>query len=1005
MAEIKFGSSEDSQTGYLSNESVCSFNIDGDVWPTVVHYVEAKKFEGTTYEETIRKAKTVFQARQLAKEKCQWNRDEKGQLICQKGYGKLGQFRIREDWDVEKPIIYENAIRAKFMQNKRLLDRLVDTGDVILTDLTSPYTGKILMRIRNEELKKRHKNKEEEQSKNVKAMLEMKDIPHDQDTLSKTDNIIIRGLILLSKKVAKEDGCEKILPENVEDAIYNLVTDKKLGYDLMDMVRTFYTVNQWNDIYHNMPRFERNIRAIYREFEKHDVKSSTQAAAYIALIIRWVNNVASPLEKSDIVSRIKTDVHTRHMEIIFPPVQRWYRSSTIPKVHKNTQEEEEVTTVNVGEDESIKMDSPTLPVYIKSNDKYIEVAGKELKRHAAQLLAMGGKFTDDKSAIIFALCDYDIVVSYVFDQLTDSEKYDLAYRDWLKSRIGSFLDTASYMAHLRGDKTIEEHDIVFTIEILYSTGKIPAYIPDTKIDYTEMLSEILASDRFLNSFILSPDAKDTLTKWVNHLGIELLRGIAKGTYHDYLNRLDQINHWVLKSTKSFCSESEDFNSNQVCFLRAMTHIITAVHYSKELPLNPELFSLAFTLIIPKGERRKAAQVYMGSVMKRLDENMGMHDIHAVLEKHGIAFDLSLVENMVNAFITEFGPLTISTCENQFLCLAIMAIGMSFITESLLSKKSDKLQLRLRVLANLKPSSSMPDGYIADKEDVVLEIPLKEQRPFILKQITERVDNVPLGLLVDSTSDTLPCGDKLIDKIYGELPYANIYHTNMGNGYVLGTLEERKSLHPVTNVVLSSTVAKPHVINIIAQMNPGGPRKILDTQSNREKWFEKAIKQLDVPEIMFYKSQLPDKFVHLLEITYKGTVYMIEEVRDERDLTGAIAISPPMKEVIPAEKEVIPTVSDNPTELTVLSNTTAEIEKKAQEMGLDMKVDESQVEQSIQRGIRYNKIIGPLHFDSELYSKVIDKLEKLQEAQRQPLLNQWDALKVNERKFAIQSWIL
>src|SRR3989344_4781226 len=38
-------------------------------WPSVTHYIEAKKFEGTQYETTIRKAKTAARARRLTRER------------------------------------------------------------------------------------------------------------------------------------------------------------------------------------------------------------------------------------------------------------------------------------------------------------------------------------------------------------------------------------------------------------------------------------------------------------------------------------------------------------------------------------------------------------------------------------------------------------------------------------------------------------------------------------------------------------------------------------------------------------------------------------------------------------------------------------------------------------------------------------------------------------------------------------------------------------------------
>lgn len=46
------------KNGYLSNFYVSMFIIDGIMYPTVEHYFQSKKFEGTKYEDYIRQLKT-----------------------------------------------------------------------------------------------------------------------------------------------------------------------------------------------------------------------------------------------------------------------------------------------------------------------------------------------------------------------------------------------------------------------------------------------------------------------------------------------------------------------------------------------------------------------------------------------------------------------------------------------------------------------------------------------------------------------------------------------------------------------------------------------------------------------------------------------------------------------------------------------------------------------------------------------------------------------------------
>ena len=97
---IEFSGSRSPVTGFLSNESNYGFTLEGRKWPTVEHYIQAQKFVGTQYEETIRKAKTVHQAQRLARER-RFLAEEQGKIVKKKAYGKKKEFRIRKDWEAE----------------------------------------------------------------------------------------------------------------------------------------------------------------------------------------------------------------------------------------------------------------------------------------------------------------------------------------------------------------------------------------------------------------------------------------------------------------------------------------------------------------------------------------------------------------------------------------------------------------------------------------------------------------------------------------------------------------------------------------------------------------------------------------------------------------------------------------------------------------------------------------------------------------------------------------
>jgi ribA/ribD-fused uncharacterized protein len=106
---------ERDEYGCFSNFSDHSFVIDGVTWPTSEHYFQAKKFEGSKWEEYIRKVPTPADS---AKE------------------GRDHSKPLRKDWeDVKEKVMY-TAIHAKFTQNEDIYNILMKTGDAKLVEHT-----------------------------------------------------------------------------------------------------------------------------------------------------------------------------------------------------------------------------------------------------------------------------------------------------------------------------------------------------------------------------------------------------------------------------------------------------------------------------------------------------------------------------------------------------------------------------------------------------------------------------------------------------------------------------------------------------------------------------------------------------------------------------------------------------------------------------------------------------------------------------------------------------
>lgn len=116
MMEIKFWGAKN-KNGFLSNFYPSPFFVNGVRYPTVEHYFQSKKFEGTEYEEYIRNLPTPAETAQQ---------------------GKRRDLPLRKDWEEVKEDVMMTGLRAKFKQSKRLASLLLATESAILVE-DSPY--------------------------------------------------------------------------------------------------------------------------------------------------------------------------------------------------------------------------------------------------------------------------------------------------------------------------------------------------------------------------------------------------------------------------------------------------------------------------------------------------------------------------------------------------------------------------------------------------------------------------------------------------------------------------------------------------------------------------------------------------------------------------------------------------------------------------------------------------------------------------------------------------
>jgi len=105
----------------FSNFSLHGFELDGVYWPTVEHYFQAQKFPGSSQFESIRRASTPEEAKQL---------------------GQSRDHPLRPDWNQVKDQVMKRALQAKF-SDPTLRNLLLGTGERPLVENApdDPYWG------------------------------------------------------------------------------------------------------------------------------------------------------------------------------------------------------------------------------------------------------------------------------------------------------------------------------------------------------------------------------------------------------------------------------------------------------------------------------------------------------------------------------------------------------------------------------------------------------------------------------------------------------------------------------------------------------------------------------------------------------------------------------------------------------------------------------------------------------------------------------------------------
>jgi len=211
--------------GFMSNSSRYEFELGGKRWPTVEHYVLAKKFEGTRFEDVIRKSPTVYQARILARGKVSISNGER----VDRSYGNEGEYRIKSDWKYNRTKLMKRAIDAKFSQNPRLMERLIKTWGYNILVNGEPETGNLLVEVRDS-----HSKLASQKNGKLKSVKRQKDFPKDVMTI--VDKKIIKAVIDLGVEISKYTGWDGRINDIVlTDALDNLIESKTIVKNITHM--------------------------------------------------------------------------------------------------------------------------------------------------------------------------------------------------------------------------------------------------------------------------------------------------------------------------------------------------------------------------------------------------------------------------------------------------------------------------------------------------------------------------------------------------------------------------------------------------------------------------------------------------------------------------------------------------------------------------------------------------------------------------------------------------
>lgn len=313
---IEFYSNTDDQSlSFLSNESKHPIILEDKKWPSVEHYLQSKKFEGTLLEDEIRLAPSVFIAKNLSSPKYRIYYENKNRIV-ESSYGTINQnYFIRDDWeDVEEEFL-KKAVYAKFDQHPHLQEKLLETRNVKFINLDNPLLGPILEEYR-------HTLREKIKGRSTLNYNFFKDI-------EKVDISIVHNIEKILLSISKlERWNKKINQEMIEDLIL-IIIPKKLKNNVFSYIRNFCKIDS-KIIYQRLPKTNKFIVETEFFLTKKLIKNTEEEIEIFSLLIvslvKWILLETTEKDRKMIYENIlKFSEHPENINI--PKIKRDYRKN------------------------------------------------------------------------------------------------------------------------------------------------------------------------------------------------------------------------------------------------------------------------------------------------------------------------------------------------------------------------------------------------------------------------------------------------------------------------------------------------------------------------------------------------------------------------------------------------------------------------------------------------------------------------------------------------------